>query len=169
MNRKLHYWGACVCILPVMIMIGSGLLLLLKGESDWVQPATVRGQAGEPSLSMDTILRITRSIEQMEVSSWSDINRLDVRPSKGVIKVRGNNHWELQLDHISGESLQLAYRRSDTIESIHDGTFFADWAKLWLFLPASLILMALSMTGVYLFVQPMMARRRKRLRLAARA
>lgn len=149
-------------------MIGSGLLLLLKGEMDWVQPPTVRGQVGNPSLSMEQILSLTRSVEQMAVVSWSDISRLDVRPTKGVIKVRANNHWELQLDHISGETLQLAYRRSDIIESIHDGSFFADSAKLGLFLPASLVLLALSLTGVYLFVQPILARRRKRLRLAAK-
>ncbi len=68
-------------------MIGSGLLLLPKGGMDWVQPPTVRGQVGNPSLSMEQILSLTRSVEQMEVASWSGINRLDVRPRKGVVNI----------------------------------------------------------------------------------
>jgi hypothetical protein len=32
------------------------------------------------------------------IREWQDIDRLDVRPGKGVVKVRTENHWELQID-----------------------------------------------------------------------
>ena len=58
--------------------------------------------------------------------------------------------------------LQASYRRSDLIESIHDGSFFADAAKLWVFLPAALILLGLWISGVYLWLLPHLVRRRRR-------
>ncbi len=58
--------------------------------------------------------------------------------------------------------LQVAYRRSDLIESIHDGSFFHDRAKLWVFLPAGLILIGLWVTGVYLWLLPHLVKRRRK-------
>lgn len=168
LNRKIHFWGAILCVLPVLIMIGSGVLLLLKKESDWIQPPTIKGQKGAPSLSYEAILRKAQAEPLLEVGDWGDINRLDVRPGKGVIKLQSRNGYEMQLDQKSGEVLHLDYRRSDIIEAIHDGSFFHDKAKLGLFLPASLILLALSITGIYLFSITLSARARKRRRINQR-
>jgi hypothetical protein len=45
--------------------------------------------------------------------------------------------------------LQTAYRRSDSIESVHAGSFFAGhWTKLGLFLPAGIVLLLLSLSGL---------------------
>ncbi len=35
-NRKVHYWGAIICAVPVLVVILSGILLLLKKESAWI-------------------------------------------------------------------------------------------------------------------------------------
>jgi len=51
---------------------------------------------------------------------------------------------------------------SDLIESIHDGSFFHDSLKLWVFLPSGIILAILWVTGVYLFLLPYLLRHRKR-------
>ena len=57
----------------------------------------------------------------------------------------------------------MAYRRSDLIESLHDGSFFGgDFAKLGVFLPTALVLCVLWGTGIYLFFLPYMVRRRRR-------
>jgi hypothetical protein len=88
------------------------------------------------------------------VQSWKDITRIDIRPAKGVMKVLAKNNWEVQLDSATGQVLQVAYRRSDLIESFHDGSWFGDWAKLGVFLPAALILLVLWITGLVLFFQP---------------
>ncbi|GAA6152270.1 PepSY-associated TM helix domain-containing protein [Pseudoteredinibacter isoporae] len=168
LNRKIHFWGAILCVLPVLIMIGSGVLLLLKKESDWIQPPTIKGQAGAPTLSYGDMLARAQAEPLLAVEDWSDIKRLDVRPGKGVIKLQSRNGYEMQLDQQSGEVLHLDFRRSDVIEAIHDGSFFHDSAKLGLFLPASLVLLALSITGMYLFVITLMARARKRRRINQR-
>jgi len=101
-------------------------------------------------------------VPEAEIESWKDIDRLDVRPSKGMMKVRAANGWEIQLDSKSGEVLQVAYRRTDLIESLHDGSFFNDHSKLWFFLPTALILLGLWLTGIYLFLLPSITRRKRK-------
>ena len=109
--------------------------------------------------SQKQIIKQVKTVEQAQINSWQDIDRLDVRPSKGVIKVRAHNQWEIQLDSKTAEILQVAYRRSDFIESLHDGTFFHDNANLWLMLPTAIVLLTLFITGLFLFFYPYYKRR----------
>jgi uncharacterized iron-regulated membrane protein len=151
----------------VAVIIVTGVILQLKKESAWIQPPTQQGSGGEPSLGFDQILAATRDVPEAEVDGWYDVDRLDVRPGKGMLKVRSKNRWEVQLDAKNGDVLQVAYRRSDLIESIHDGSFFHRGFKLWVFLPTALILAALWATGIYLFILPYFAKwksRRKKAR-----
>ncbi|MEM9170817.1 MAG: hypothetical protein AAGC56_14335, partial [Pseudomonadota bacterium] len=105
-----------------------------------------------------------RGVPEMDVDAWTDIARVDVKPGKGMVKIVAKNNWETQIDAATGEVLQVAYRRSDVIEALHDGSFFADWAKLYLFLPAGLVLAGLWGTGIYLFVLPQWKKAQKRAR-----
>lgn len=162
LNRKIHYWGAIIIALPIVIVIVSGLLLQLKKEIAWIQPPTLVGQADIPTLAFSEILEVSRSVPQTEIISWTDIDRIDLRPGKGIAKIRAKNNWEIQIDHQTGNILNVAYRRSDIIESIHDGTFFHDKAKLWLFFPAACILLILWGTGLYLFLLPYLVKNKKR-------
>ena len=58
--------------------------------------------------------------------------------------------------------LQVAYRRSDLIESIHDGSFFAgDWTKLGLFLPTGVTLFLMWCGGLWMFWVPFWAKRKR--------
>jgi len=165
-TRKLHRWGAIAALVPILVVIASGILLQFKKDSDWIQPPTSRGTSDRPTISFDEILEAARATPELAVESWDDVDRLDVRPGKGIVKVRANNRWELQLDTATGETTQLAYRRSDLIESIHDGSWFHDAAKLWVFLPSAVVLLALWLTGVYLWVLPINAKRAGRRRRA---
>jgi uncharacterized iron-regulated membrane protein len=162
LNRDVHRWGSILIALPVAVIIVTGVILQLKKEFAWIQPATQKGSTSDLSLSFDRILSTTRKVPEAEVDSWNDIDRLDVRPGKGMLKVRCKNRWEIQLDAKTGEVLQVSYRPSDLIESIHDGSFFHDRVKLWVFLPVALVLGVLWMTGVYLFFLPYYAKWRKR-------
>ena len=161
-NRVTHRWGSIIVLIPTAVILLSGMILQLKKESAWIQPATKRGDATGASLSFDRMLAVAREVPEAEISDWDDIDRLDVRPNKGMLKIRCKNRWEIQLDANSGEVLQVAYRRSDLIESIHDGSFFHDRAKLWVFLPAALVLGVLWLTGIYLFFLPYYAKWNKR-------
>lgn len=162
--RKLHRWGALVTFVPLLLVILTGLLLQVKKQVPWVQPVTHKGRGTALSLDWDRILAISRTIKEAEVSDWIDISRLDVRPGHGLIKVLCANHWELQLDSETGDILSSEYRRSDWIEQLHDGSFFTETAKLFVFLPNGLILLGLWMTGIYLWWLPIGAKRNKETR-----
>lgn len=158
LNRWTHRWGSILILIPTAVILASGLILQLKKESEWIQPATKAGSATGVSLPFERILAVVKEVPEAQVSTWEDIDRLDVRPGKGMLKVRCKNSWEIQVDANSGKVLQVAYRRSDLIESIHDGSFFHHSAKLWIFFPTALILMVLWGTGAYLFALPYIAR-----------
>ncbi len=162
LNRKLHRWAAIATALPVVIVIVTGIILQVKKEFDWIQPPTQSGSVSELALSFDQILDAVSKVPGVGLTSWDDINRLDVRPGKGIIKVRGKNDWEVQIDSATGRVLQVAVRRSDLIESIHDGSFFHESFKLWVFLPSAIILAAMWGTGTYLFLFPYMNGRNRK-------
>ena len=154
-TRKTHYWGAFVIILPISIVITTGILLQLKKEINWIQPSTSNGEhVNAPTISFDNILASVKTADEANITSWDDVDRLDVRIDKGIVKVRGKNRWEVQVDTQTGDVLQVAYRRSDLIESLHDGSWFHDKVKLWLFLPSGIILFVLWITGLYMFILP---------------
>jgi hypothetical protein len=170
LNRKIHYWAAVTVAFPMIILIGSGLLLQMKKHWTWVQPKEHQGTGTVPVLDLEGILARVKRVPGMGVSSWNDVNRLDVRPGKGVVKVWLENGHEVQVDLGTGHVLQTAYRRSDLIESIHDGSFFAgNWTKLGLFLPTGMVLFLLWITGLWMFWQPVAARRRRAALTAAKA
>jgi uncharacterized iron-regulated membrane protein len=152
LNRKIHHWTSIIVALPLLLILCTGMLLLVKKQISWIQPETRRGQSDIPALEFSRVLDIARTVPEAEIKSWEDIDRLDVRPSKGIIKIRSKNNWEIQIDHTSGEILQTAFRRSDIIESIHDGSIFHSQAKPWLFLTCAMGFLLLWITGIYLFV-----------------
>ena len=163
-NRQTHYWGSFICAIPILIVIVTGIVLQLKKESSWIQPPTMRGSSGSPALTFDQILNTAKTVYEAEIVDWKDIDRLDVRPKKGVIKIRAKNRWEIQIDHQTGEVLRAAYRRSDLIESIHDGSFFHNKAKIWIFLPSAIMLLILWITGMYLFSITVLSKNKSRIR-----
>ena len=56
LNRKVHYWTSFGAALPLLVMIGSGLLLQSKKHWTWVQPAEHRGTGTVPAIDLEGIL-----------------------------------------------------------------------------------------------------------------
>ena len=131
--RKTHAWGAIIIAVPLGLVIVTGLLLQVKKQFTWVQPTELRGQKGDPTLTMEQILTACRGIPESPIQSWNDIDRIDLRPAKGMLKIKAWDHTEVQLDARTGEVLQVGFRRSDIIESLHDGSWFGEWTKLGCF------------------------------------
>ena len=160
-NRLVHKWISIVIAIPLLVVFVTGILLLTKKEFAFIQPPTARGEGSVPVLSFDQVLSIANSVKRAQISSWEDIDRLDVRPSKGIIKIRGQNSMEIQIDSRTGEVLHVAKRRSDFIESIHDGTFYQKNANLWLMLPIAITALVMSITGIIMFCIPYLKKKRR--------
>lgn len=164
-NRRIHYWAAFAAAAPLLVIVVSGLLLQTKKHWSWVQPAEKRGTEGSPRVSLDDLLRAAMSRPELGVRGWDDVSRIDVRPDRGLAKLTLRGSMEVQIDLVTGAVLQTAVRRSDLIESIHDGSFFAgDWTKLGVFLPAGVVLFGLWLTGLWMWWVPFVKKRRLRAR-----
>lgn len=171
LNRKLHYWGAAIVAVPILAVIVTGLLLQVKKHWSWVQPVEHRGTVLAPVIELSGILKAIREAQHphVAVDGWDDITRLDVRPDRGVAKVTLQNGYEVQVDLGTGRVLQVAYRRSDWIETIHDGSIYGEWVKLGIVLPSGLVLLFLWGSGMWMWIYPLINRRKVRARKAAAA
>lgn len=159
--RDIHHWGAIIVALPLIIMIGAGVLLMLKKQIDWIQPPSQRGEGLEvasdgsfEAQSLHTLFEAAQSARPQSFKSWESLERVDIKPGRDIVKFVSEDRWEVQIDLATADILQLSYRRSDLIESIHDGSFFGRWSKLWIFLPAGLLLFGLWVTGMWMFFLP---------------
>lgn len=167
LNRKVHYWASVFVAVPLLVIVCTGILLQVKKNFDWVQPPEIAGAVTEPALCLSRVIEICAAIPEAQISGWDDVARVEVRPGKALLKVVSTNRCEIQLCASTGNLLQIAHRRSDLIESLHDGSWFHPAAKLWVFLPAGVVLLGLLLTGVFLFFVPILAKRRGRLVRAA--
>jgi uncharacterized iron-regulated membrane protein len=159
-NRRLHRWGAAVIGLPFLLIIGTGLLLQVKKQVPWVQPPELRTDARVPAVAYDLLLARAMAVPEAGITGWADVDRIDIRPGKGMLKLVATNNWEIQMDIATGEVLQVAFRRSDIIESLHDMSWFHASAKLWMGVPVAMIVLGLWITGAYMWLVHLKGKRR---------
>ena len=147
---------------PLVVVIITGILLQLKKQLPFVQPIERAGVTHEPVATPAQYLEaINRGKLDGDVT-WKDVQRVDIRPSKGIAKVILKSDVEYQVDLGTGHILQRELRMSDFIESLHDGSFFAgDISKLGVFLPAAIGLLVLWVSGIYMFWLPLVVKLRK--------
>lgn len=169
--RDIHHWGSPILMLPLGVIIIAGLFLMLKKDVGWIQPPTQRSPIEvqfAPETSLLQLYEAAAVIPELEITSWDQFDRIDIRSDRGIAKFIAPNRWEAQIDLVSLEVLSLEYRRSDLIEQIHDGSFFADWVKTFIFLPVGGVLLVLWLTGIWLFFEPYYKRWKRKKRLAGR-
>lgn len=169
--RDIHHWASPIAMLPLGIIIVAGLFLMLKKDVDWIQPPTQRSAievTGPPDISLAELYAAAAAIEELEITAWDQFDRIDIRSDRGIAKFIAPNRWEAQIDLVTLETLSLQYRRSDLFEQIHDGSFFADWVKTFIFLPVGVILLVLWATGIWLFFEPYWKRYKRKKKRAGR-
>ena len=158
-----HKWVGIISAVIFLNIAATGFLLLIKKRVAWIQPVEHRGVAeNEFGIAFDDVVEACRAHPELEIQSWEDIDRLDVRPNKGMLKVRANNNWEAQIDLSTGEVLHVAFRRSDIIESIHDGSFYAEWAHAYLWPAVACALVFLAFSGFWLWLEPKYRRAKRK-------
>lgn len=164
---NIHKWTGIIAAVFVLVICVTGGLLLLKKNFDYLQPPTQRGAEGDVAdfLPMQDILAAAIATDHPDFRSIDDIDRVDFRPDKRVHKVRSkHNTAEIQVDAITGEVLSIDVRRSDFIETIHDGSIVGDWFKTWFMPLVALALFCLAATGLWLWIHPIIRRKRRKKR-----
>ena len=165
--RVFHRWMGLSLALLLMISAVTGVLLALKKDIDIIQPPTQKGVSKDlvEWKPLDEISAIAEKAlhETYPEQKENPIDRLDVRPSKGIVKIlfeEGN--WEVQIDGKSGEVKSIEKRYSDWIESLHDGSIISDGFKLVSMNFLGIGLLFLIATGLWLWYGPRRVRKRKK-------
>ncbi|MFN3820480.1 PepSY domain-containing protein [Blastomonas sp.] len=161
--RLIHYWLTAFTLVTVAMVAVTGVLLSLKKDFDVLQPPSAAASApGLPATPLDRLLAAVAKDSGNATLSWRDVDRIDVRPRDGLAKVIFDDRTEYQVDLHTLEVLQTGYRTSDFLETLHDFSILGDWGKYLLSLPTGIALLVLWGTGAYMFIKPLLVKRRKR-------
>ncbi len=165
--RKLHKILGLVLAVLLIISAATGVFLGLKKEFAFLRPPTQKGQSDQltdwkPIAELAEIA--TLAFREAHPNHQSTgIDRMDVRPSKGIIKVLfEKGWWEVQIDGTTAEVLSIKRRNSDWIEQLHDGSIISDGFKLVSMNVLGLGLLTMVLSGWYLWYGPRKFRKLKR-------
>lgn len=130
--RKVHsVMGAWLFLLFFIIAVSSILLAWKKHSGGWIQQTTQTGVSSDLKdwLPLDSLHNIAMKVyhDSIEAKAPIAFDRIEIRKENGVAKFLFNDRFiGIQLDGTTGALLLIEQRRSDIIESIHDGSIL-DW------------------------------------------
>lgn len=166
-TRKIHrLTGIFLFIFFIIIAITGGLLGWKKHSAGIILPATTKGTSSDliKWMPLHQLHEKANSIlrDSISPSLSNELDRIDVRNEKGIVKFVYKNHLNgIQLDGVTGELLQIGKRRSDFIETIHDGSIVDEYLgipngifKLFYTTLMGLALFMFSITGFWLWYGP---------------
>lgn len=165
--RKLHRTTGALLFFFFLFVFITGLLLGWKKNSNGVILAkTEQGTSMELAewLPLKKLKTNAQIIFRDSISNQlsPEIDRIDVRPDKGVVKFSfKNNYYGIQLDGATGTVLKIEQRRSDFIEQVHDGSILDQYLgttggqiKLFYTTVMGLALLLFTITGFWLWYGP---------------
>ena len=165
--RRLHKFVAIPLCFFMLLLGATGLLLTWKSELKFSPPTQI-------AISNQSLISLSKiqenAIEYIDSLKLDNtINRIDYRPSKGIAKIRFEEHFtELQIDCYSGKIVSVKQRTADLIEMIHDGSIIdflfkskSENAKLLYSSLASLGLILLAISGFMLWLKPKQLKKHK--------
>lgn len=160
-----HKWTG-ICLASVFVVTAvTGFLLLFKKRADWIQPPTQTGVAAplEDWISIDAAWSKIEALGHADFKSIDDVGRIDVRIKQRVYKVHSkHNNTEVQLAARDGAVLSVATRRSDWLEDLHDGSFIGAPFRDYVMPVVALGLLFLVFSGIWLWMEPIVKRRRRK-------
>ncbi len=164
-SKSIHKWIAIVLAIPLIIIFSTGILLISASKIQWLQPSPVIKKTAEAKegivLSFDRILEIAKTVPEAEIRSWNDVTQIDARPKASVVRVRAKNFWEVQIDGNTGEIVSSAKRWKTFFVLVHEGSWFANWVKTWIFLPSGIGALLLWISGLLIWLIPFFRKRGK--------
>lgn len=165
--RKIHRYTG-VFLFAFFFIIGiTGFLLGWKQQFGGViLPKAQKGTSTNLQnwLPIDSLHKKATFYLQKNIEKGisTKIRKIDIRQEKGIVKFIFKDHYYgVQLDGATGKLLAIAYRNSDLIEDLHDGSFIdkllgTQYKQFEMFytLIMSLALVTFTMTGFWLWYGP---------------
>lgn len=171
--RKIHKITASLTFVIFFLVSITGLLLAWKKHSGGsILPDTQTGTSTNKKewLALDTLeVLAIQGLVAHDPDLNPEVDRIDVRPSKGVMKFTFTEHYyEVQIDAATGNIMHVKKRYSDLFEQIHDGSIVdkglnikGDWFKLTYANIAGWALLIFTITGFWLWYGPKVMKRSK--------
>jgi uncharacterized iron-regulated membrane protein len=161
--RKFHKWVSLPFV-AFLLVIGVTAILLAWKKQIGLIPKTQKSQVEQPGewIAVEKIMATGQALVRDSLQKSDVIERVDIRPDKGIAKVVFKNHFtEVQVDGYSGKVLSVAQRNSDLVEKIHDGSILdflfapdGEISKIIYTTMTSLVLIFLGITGFFLWYYP---------------
>lgn len=168
--RRLHRFVAVPLFAFLFLVGATGVLLGWKKQAQLSPPTLSSSNLNAVQwVPIDSLQKIAIGYAKDSLHMDSQIDRIDIRPSKGIAKVIFENHYtELQLDCATGKILSNKQRLHDFVEHLHDGTIIdrligskKEQAKITYTTITSLGLMLLAFTGFWMWLNPKRMRKLK--------
>lgn len=148
----------------------TGVFIAFKNELEYLQPAGRSGAKGDLAevIPPARVAEIILARRLPEAPTVNEINRIELRPSKRMYKVRleQTTAWrsprELQVDAVTGALLNDGVRGDQLWMDLHSFAVFGEATKLLAMTVSGIALLWLSLSGYYLFCYPLWFRARKR-------
>ncbi|SHO59615.1 PepSY-associated TM helix domain-containing protein [Algoriphagus zhangzhouensis] len=166
--RTLHKWIGVPLIIFFLVVGVTSILLAWKKKVELLPPTQKTKVENGTWILPSEMVKIGEE-EMVKIGEDPEVDRLDIRPDKGIAKVTFKTHFtEVQVDGYSGEVLSVSTRHSDWIEKVHDGSIIdfywtgEEGAKLTYSTLTALGLLFLAFSGFYLWYYPKLIRRLKK-------
>lgn len=163
--RSLHKVLGMSLAFFVFVSSTTGVLLGWKKNVPLLQPTTPMGTSAQLTewIPLAEVAKFAILAVNSTTGRENTIDRMDVRPDKGVIKVLfKEGYWEAQVDGKTGNVLSVARRHSDWIEHVHDGSIISEIVKLIYTNIIGVGLITLAGSGLWLWYGPKIIRKNKK-------
>lgn len=165
--RKIHRTTGAALFVFFFVVALTGLFLGWKKHSGGLILAdSYKGRSTDPKdwLPIHALREaaIKHARENIAAKISPEIDRIDVRPDKGMVKfIFVEGYWGVQVDLTTGELLHIERRYSDLIENLHDSSFAdrvfgTSYGQIKLVYTSimGLALMTFTITGFWLWFGP---------------
>lgn len=173
--RKVHRLTGAFLFVFFFIIALTGVFLGWKKHSGGnILPKSYKGMSTnlEEWQPIDQLNKMATDIlkDSIDANLSPKLSRIDIRQTKGMLKfIYSEHHWEIQLDGVTGELLNIGKRHSDWIENVHDGSIVDDYVgipnglfKLFYTTLMGLALLVFTITGFWLWYGPKKMRKEQR-------
>ncbi len=150
-----HLWVGVLATALVIVISITGILLNHKNRLGLMPDPPDAAQVGlAGALSLSELVASAEAAAGSQVAA-AGVDRMDVRPDKGLMKVRFADRvvTEVTVAIHTGEVLSVGERNDVFIEKLHSGEIFGD---NWILLSDALAigLLLLLVTGTWMWLYP---------------
>ncbi len=160
----LHRWLGATAGVVLLLTSITGILLLVKKDYAWIQPGTMQCAEGTVA-ELQPLAKVYEAVFALDLPQFQSeayIARIDFRPGKRLHKVISvHDHVEVQVCAITLKTSGPNVRRSDWLESLHDGSWFGGFMHDRIMPLVALIVLFLASSGYIIWLYPKWKKWRK--------